>query len=414
MRVLIAGAGIGGLLTALSLHHAGITDVQILESVSEIKPLGVGINILPHAVRELTELGLADDMERIAVRTADLTYVNAFGQQIWSEPRGIAAGYHWPQYSVHRGRFQMMLLEKVIERLGSQSVITNARALAEQSMENGVALETTAGVYRGDVLVAADGIKSTIRAQWHPEEGAPIWNGAVLWRATSRAEPFLGGRSMIMAGHRNLKFVAYPISPVAEDGLQEINWIAEQVDPEMSDLQNDWNRSVPISRFAHLFESWNFGWLDVPRLISTADKVLEYPMVDREPLHSWRRGRTVLLGDAAHPTFPIGSNGTSQAILDARTLALGLATMAIDDALEFYEQQRLPKTKALQNANRQMGPEIVMQLVHERAPKGFSSIDQVISAEELQHISQHYKAIAGFDPNELNGRASLNAHVGGK
>lgn len=413
MRVLIAGGGIGGLLTALSLHHVGITDIQILESVQEIKPLGVGINVLPHAVRELTELGLAAEMEKIAVRTADLTYVNAFGKTIWSEPRGLAAGYDWPQYSVHRGRFQMMLLGQVIQKFGRERVITGARVISEHTLDGKVRVETSAGSFEGDILVAADGIKSAVRASWHPDEGAPIWNGAVLWRASSRAKPFLTERSMIMAGHRELKFVAYPIGPVGEDGLQEINWIAEHIDPTMTDLQNDWNRAVPISRFANLFNSWNFGWLNVPELIATAEEVLEYPLVDRLPLETWIRGRTVLLGDAAHPTYPVGSNGTSQAILDARALAFALATLPIDEALKFYENERLPKTMALQQANRGMGPELVMQLAHERAPEGFDQVTDVIPQSELDEIAENYKKIAGFDPKGLSQRASWNANYMG-
>lgn len=409
MRVLIAGGGIGGLLAALSLYKVGITDIQVLESVQEIKPLGVGINVLPHAVRELTELGLADEMEKIAVRTSDLTYVNAFGKTIWSEPRGLAAGYDWPQYSVHRGRFQMMLLEQVLAKLGRERVVTGARLISEKTANGKVFVETTAGNFEGDLLIAADGIKSTVRALWHPNEGAPIWNGAVLWRASSRAKPFLTESSMIMAGHRQLKFVAYPISPVGEDGLQEINWIAEHIDPSMTDLQNDWNRAVPISRFADLFSSWNFGWLNVPELIATADEVLEYPLVDRLPLDTWIKGRTVLLGDAAHPTYPVGSNGTSQAILDARSLAFALATLPVDDALKFYENERLPKTRALQEANRGMGPELVMQLAHERAPEGFNEVTDVIPQSELEEIADRYKKIAGFDPKALNHRASWNA-----
>ncbi|MEY4499323.1 MAG: hypothetical protein RL319_311 [Actinomycetota bacterium] len=413
MRVLIAGGGIGGLLAALSLHKAGITDLLVLESVQEIKPLGVGINVLPHAVRELTELGLAEKLKKIAVQTADLTYVNSFGKTIWSEPRGIAAGYEWPQFSVHRGRFQMMLLEEVLAKLGPDSIKTNARVTSERTENNRVYVSTSVGDFEGDLLIAADGIKSTVRALWHPEEGAPIWNGAVLWRASSRAKPFLTQRSMIMAGHRSLKFVAYPIGPVGDDGLQEINWIAERIDPEMTDLQNDWNRAVPISRFAHYFADMDWGWLNIPELISTADQVLEYPLVDREPLDTWVRGRTVLLGDAAHPTYPVGSNGTSQAILDARALAFGLATMPIDEALKFYEAERLPKTKALQEANRGMGPELVMQLAHERAPLGFEQVTDVISQSELEEIANRYKKIAGFDPKALSQRASWTAHYQG-
>jgi 2-polyprenyl-6-methoxyphenol hydroxylase-like FAD-dependent oxidoreductase len=339
--------------------------------------------------------------------------VNSYGKTIWSEPRGTAAGYDWPQYSVHRGKFQMLLLAEVIEKLGPDSVKTGARITAERTENNRVYVSTTAGDFEGELLVASDGIKSTVRALWHPEEGAPIWNGAVLWRASSRAKPFLTERSMIMAGHRSLKFVAYPIGPVGEDGLQEINWIAERIDPEMTDLQNDWNRAVPISRFANYFADMNWGWLNIPELIATADEVLEYPLVDREPLTTWVKGRTVLLGDAAHPTYPVGSNGTSQAILDARALVFGLATMPIDDALKFYEAERLPKTTALQQANRGMGPELVMQLAHERAPEGFEQVTDVIPQDELEEIANRYKKIAGFDPKALNQRASWTAQYQG-
>lgn len=406
MKVLIAGAGIGGLATALALHAVGITDIKVLEAVKEIKPLGVGINVLPHAVRELTELGLADELDKIAVRTADLTYVNAFGAEIWSEPRGTDAGYNWPQFSVHRGRFQMMLLEQVKARLGNAVVVTDARIISEETVGSKVLVKTTAGDFEGDVFIAADGIKSAVRASWHPEEGEPIWNGAILWRATSRAKPFKTSRSMIMAGHRDLKFVAYPIGAVGDDGLQEINWIAEQIDHTKTDLQNDWNRAVPTSRFAGLFEEWDWGWLSVPELINSATEVLEYPLVDREPLQTWIKGRTALLGDAAHPTYPVGSNGSSQAILDARAIAFALATMPVDEALEFYEAERLPKTRGLQEANRGMGPELVMQLAHERAPEGFDHIHDVVSAQELEQIADRYKKIAGFNPQALNTRES--------
>jgi 2-polyprenyl-6-methoxyphenol hydroxylase-like FAD-dependent oxidoreductase len=409
MRVVIIGAGIGGLTAALALHHNGIVDVTCLESAAEIRPLGVGINLLPHAVRELTELGLADELEAIGVRTADLTYVNEFGQTIWSEPRGLDAGYDWPQYSVHRGEFQLALADAVRERLGDDTIVTNARVRSVDSASDRPIVYTDAGTFVADVVIAADGIHSTVRAQWHPEEGAPIWNGAVLWRGTSRAAPFLTGRSMIMAGHRETKFVAYPLGPVDTDGTQLINWIAEHIDPSKTDLETNWNRSVAIETFLPLFESWDFGWLDVPALIRAADTVLEYPLSDRDPIDSWSNGRVVLLGDAAHPTYPIGSNGSSQAIIDARVLAFALATKSVDDAIAFYEGERTPKTRAIQLANREMGPEIVMQLAHERAPEGFDDIESVVPLDERNAIASRYKQLAGFDPAALNSRPSWDA-----
>ncbi len=409
MKVVIAGAGIGGLATALSLHRCGIRDVTCLEATPKIRPLGVGINLLPHAVRELTELGLLDELDGMAVRTADLTYVNEFGQTIWSEPRGIDAGYHWPQFSIHRGEFQTMLARVVRERLGDSAIVTDARVTAIESHGPGHRVITSTGSYTADVVIAADGIHSAVRALWHPTEGPPIWNGAVLWRGTSRIAPFLSGRSMFMAGHRQTKFVAYPLKPVDSDGLQLVNWIAENIDPAMDDLQTNWNRSVPVERFLPLFESWKFDWFDVPDVISAAETVLEYPMSDRDPLNSWVRERVVLLGDAAHPTFPIGSNGSSQAIIDARVLSFALATKPVDEALAWYESERLPKTRAIQLANREMGPEIVMQIVHERAPQGFEEIDDVISIDERTQIAARYKSVAGFDPAILNARTTWDA-----
>jgi 2-polyprenyl-6-methoxyphenol hydroxylase-like FAD-dependent oxidoreductase len=409
MKVVIVGAGIGGLVTALSLHRAGITDVTCLESAPEMRPLGVGINLLPHAVRELTELGLLDELDAMAVRTADLTYVNEFGQTIWNEPRGIDAGYQWPQFSIHRGKFQMMLARVVRERLGIDTIVTDARVSSIESGGELTRVMTSTSEYSADVVIAADGIHSTIRATWHPNEGPPIWNGAVLWRGTSRVKPFLSGRSMFMAGHRETKFVAYPLDDVGDDGLQLVNWIAEHVDPTMVDLQTNWNRSVPVERFLPLFESWKFDWFDIPSLITAADTVLEYPMSDRDPLDSWIRDRVVLLGDAAHPTYPIGSNGSSQAIIDARVLAFALATKPVEEALTWYQSERLPKTRAIQLANREMGPELVMQIVHERAPHGFESIDDVMTADERNEIAARYKSIAGFDPAILNTRGSWDA-----
>ena len=391
MRVLIVGGGIGGLTAALSLHAVGLTDVTVMESVPEIRPLGVGINVLPHAVRELVELGLGEELASRGVATADLTYVDRFGSTIWSEPRGVAAGYRWPQYSIHRGKLQTLLLDETLRRLGPASVRTGCRAVRVDTVgesahltlrEDGVELVEVA-----DVVIAADGINSVVRAGRFPDEGPPQWNGQILWRAVSRVRPFLTGKSMIMAGDREQKFVAYPIGEIGPDGLQVINWIAEMAFENRDAGQQDWNRRVEKDVFASAYADWGFDWLDIPGMIEAADEVLEYPMVDRPPLDSWVEGRVALLGDAAHPTFPIGSNGSSQAIIDGRALAFGLATMPIDDALAFYERERLPRTRELQRVNRAMGPERVMQMIRERAPEGFANIDDVIPRAELEDVA---------------------------
>ena len=415
MRVLIIGGGIGGLTAALSLHAVGLTDVTVMESVPEIRPLGVGINVLPHAVRELVELGLGEELASRGVATADLTYVDRFGSTIWSEPRGVAAGYRWPQYSIHRGQLQTLLLEETLRRLGSHSVRTGCRAVRVETVgesahltlrEDGAELVEVA-----DVVIAADGINSVVRAGRFPDEGPPQWNGQILWRAVSRVRPFLTGKSMVMAGDRDQKFVAYPISEIGPDGLQVINWIAEMAFENRDAGQQDWNRRVEKDVFASAYADWGFDWLDIPGLIEAADEVLEYPMVDRPPLDSWVEGRVALLGDAAHPTFPIGSNGSSQAIIDGRALAFALATMPIDDALAFYEHERLPRTRELQRVNRAMGPERVMQMIRERAPEGFAHIDDVIPRAELEDVAASYKRVAGFEPSVLNEQRSWTPEV---
>ena len=413
-RAVIIGAGIGGLTAALCLQRAGI-DAVVFESVATLRPLGVGINLLPHSVRILTDLGLADHLDAMAVRTAELAYYNKFGQRIWSEPRGLDAGYRWPQYSIHRGALQMLLYRTVLERLGPEAIRTGQ--LLERVEDLGT--EAAAWISRRDVagpaqpvvadlVVAADGIHSVARRQWYPREGAPKFAGQLLWRGTTLARPFLSGRSMIMAGHQGQKFVCYPIGQNA-DGMCLVNWIAERrIGSGEPPRPSDWNRKVDRETFAPLFASWKFSWLDIPALIAGAETVYEFPMVDRDPLPRWTFGRATLLGDAAHPMYPIGSNGASQAILDAEALALALRDEPdIPVALARYEAARRPATAAIVESNRQMGPERVMQIVEERAPNGFTQLYDVISRTELEDIAAQYKRIAGFDPATLNRTTGL-------
>ena len=414
--VLIVGGGIGGLVTALSLHQAGIT-CRVFESVEHLRPLGVGINVLPHAVRELTELGLAEQLKEYAVATAELAYYSKRGDLIWSEPRGEAAGYHWPQFSIHRGTLQRLLYEACVERIGQDNLSTGHHLRGWESNEDGVtahfgtgAQAKTAAVCHGRLLIGADGIHSTVRQTLYPNEGAPIWNGAILWRGVSRGPAFLTGRSMIMAGHEFQKFVCYPIEPNgAEHEGALINWVAEKKYPTDGDWRReDWNRAGNLSEFLPAFESWEFPWLSVPTLIKAATQVFEYPMVDRDPLPSWSFGSVTLLGDAAHPMYPIGSNGASQAILDARVLTRELLKDgATPDALLAYEAQRREATARIVLANRGNGPEQVMQLVEERAPDGFKHVEDILSAQELGATAARYKQLAGFDKDALNDRLSI-------
>jgi 5-methylphenazine-1-carboxylate 1-monooxygenase len=408
-KVIVAGAGIGGLTTALCLHEAGF-DVQLYESAREIKPLGVGINLLPHAVRVLTHLGLQGELNKTAIATSELAYYSKHGKKIWQEPRGKFAGYNWPQYSVHRGTFQMLLLNEVKKRLGAAKVQTGF--FLQQAINKGDFVEAhfihkegneTIAV-EGDVLIAADGIHSAVRKQFYPDEGPPKFSGIILHRGITKAKPFLSGSSMIMAGSADKKFVAYPIQNFDEEENQFINWIADlRVSAEKDIMPQDWNRRADKTKLLREFGDWHFAWLNVPSLINDAEAIYEFPMSDRDPLPQWSFGHITLLGDAAHPMYPIGSNGASQAILDAECLTESLRNNDnITDALQQYEAIRLPATAKIVLQNRQMGPEQVMQIVEERAPNGFENLYDVISQEELESIAARYKQIAGFDKEALN------------
>lgn len=414
MKMIIVGAGIAGLAAAISLHEAGLRDITVYERSTAIRGLGVGINLLPHAVRELTELGVADRIAEIGVEPRTLAYYNRHGQAVWDEPRGVDAGYRWPQLSVHRGRLQLALRDLADERL-SEPIRLDHRLIDVTGNADGTetARFTTSGgtvEATADVIIGADGIHSAIRALRYPAEGAPPWSGLTLWRGVTRIRPFLDGRTMIMAGDAEQKFVAYPLGGIDADGRMPVNFIAERRVGGTGDA--DWNRAVDPAPIAELFRDWRYEWLDVPAAIADADEILEYPMVDRDPLPQWTFGHTTLIGDAAHAMYPNGSNGGSQAILDARTLAFHLAAAssaddAIDRALAQYEEARRPAMTALLASTRATGPERVMQLAHERAPEGFDDIDVVIPYAEREEIATGYKTAAGFLPSVLNERPSL-------
>lgn len=416
MTVLIAGGGIGGLTLALSLHQIGV-DCRVFESVAELKPLGVGINVLPHAVRELIELGLLDKLDASGVRTKELSFFSKYGKPIWTEPRGIEAGYKWPQFSIHRGVLQQILLDAVIERLGENAILTSHHLTSFTDTADGVsatfidkATGSDAGTYSGTLLIAADGIHSAIREKLYPQEGAPLWNGRILWRGITESDAFLSGRTMIMAGHEILKFVCYPISntPFA-NGKYQINWVAERhLPPTYKWRREDYNRTAMLDEFLPWFESWNFGWLDVPGLIRNCPHAYEYPLVDRDPVDRWTFGNVTLMGDAAHPMYPIGSNGASQAILDARVITREILNHGeTSAALSAYEAERRPATTDLVMLNRRNGPEQVMQLVEERAPDGFNVVTDVLSQQELEDIANNYKRVAGFQVEALNAKPPI-------
>jgi 2-polyprenyl-6-methoxyphenol hydroxylase-like FAD-dependent oxidoreductase len=406
--IIIVGAGIGGLTLGLALHAAGIP-CRILESTAEIRAVGVGINLLPHATKELAALGLEADLARAAISTQDATFFNRFGQLIYQEPLGRAAGYAHPQFSIHRGDLQMILLEAFRSRAGADRISTNRHCLAVEQDESGVRVHFSDGpdggdrsTVRGRVAIACDGINSAIRKQFFPGEGEPRYSGVNMWRGVTRSKPILSGASLVRAGWLSHgKMVIYPIRAADADGLQLMNWVAEIETPVYR--KRDWNRPGSLDDFIGAFADWHFDWLDVPALIRGADSVLEFPMVDQEPLPRWSFGRVTLLGDAAHPMVPRGSNGAGQAILDAR--ALTSALLDHDDpvaALAAYETQRLEATTRIVLTNRSNPPDAILREVFERThDQPFDNVDDVISRDELVALSEGYKRIAGYSKDTL-------------
>jgi 2-polyprenyl-6-methoxyphenol hydroxylase-like FAD-dependent oxidoreductase len=409
MKVAIVGAGIGGLTLALELHDAGI-DCEIYEAVAEIRPVGVGINVLPHAARILTRLGVDEALAQVSVETRESAFFNRFGQLIYREPAGRFAGYRFPQFSVHRGELQRVLLATVGSRLGDERVILDHTCTGAVNAEEGIILSfraTSSGEplapASADIAVACDGIHSLLRKQLHPLEGPPLYSGVNMWRGTAVHPPFLTGATMVRAGWLATgKMVIYPIRDnVDAAGNQLVNWVAEIQTPRHAD--RDWNREGRLDDFIGAFADWHFDWLDVPALIRGSTEILEYPMVDQDPLDRWTEGRLTLLGDAAHPMVPRGSNGAGQAILDAEALCNSLVAVPDPaDALRAYEAERLPTTAAIVRTNRATPPDAILREVWERTgDRPFDRIEDVIAISELRGISDRYKTIAGFSHEAL-------------
>jgi 5-methylphenazine-1-carboxylate 1-monooxygenase len=410
MKAIVVGGGIGGLSLALSLHQVGI-DVRVYEAVRDLVPLGVGINLQPAAVREFAELGLGDELARTGIATQALSLFNKFGQLIWSEPRGVAAGYKWPQYSIHRGQLQFVLLRALRERAGADGFHGGFRLTSFEQSDSGVTARFqddhtgTTLVDRGDILVGADGIHSTVRQQLYPDEGEPRFAGQILWRAAVDAEPFLGGRTMIIAGHFDQRIVVYPIAASAQPGQVMTNWICQMSVPDTAMAREDWNHRVSQERVLAAFDQWRFPWLDMPALIRRTPDIYEFPLVDRDPVRAWTFGRVTLIGDAAHPMHPSGSQAGSQAVIDGRALTGALLKEPNPaEALQRYEAERRPVLNDITLRNRQLGPEAALQLAEERAPEGFDQIEDVIAPDEIKSIADSFFAAAGLDVETVNGR----------
>jgi 2-polyprenyl-6-methoxyphenol hydroxylase-like FAD-dependent oxidoreductase len=397
--ILIAGGGVGGLTLALMLHSHDIP-CQVVEAAAEVRPLGVGINTLPHAIRELAALGLLPALDAAAIRTRELRYLTRFGQLIRSEPRGLEAGHEIPQFSIHRGRLQQVLWNAALHRLPRGALRPGARLTSVSTEGEGVIAHLADGEFlRGAALVGADGIHSAVRRQLHPDDGGIRWNGIQMWRGAVDWPAFEGGDCMLVAGDMREKLVLYPIGPGADAGSRLTNWVVcAQVGDgaQPPPRREDWSRPGRLEEVLPHVQRFRVPWLDVEALVRATPEFWEYPMCDRDPLPSWTEGRVTLLGDAAHPMYPVGSNGASQAILDARFLADELARQPVPGALAAYEAARRPATREIVLSNRRGGPERVVDVVSERAPDGFACLDEVISGEELESISRGYATLAGF------------------
>ncbi|WP_316014466.1 flavin-dependent oxidoreductase [Roseobacter sp. HKCCA0434] len=420
--VLISGGGIGGLALALTLHQIGVP-CRVLEASREMRPLGVGINLQPNAVRELYDLGItAADLDRVGLPIREWALVGLNGREVYAEPRGRDAGYDWPQYGCHRGRLHMMLYDKVVERLGPDAVELGTRVHGYRLTQDGVTVEVegpdgTTGQRDARLLIAADGIHSPIRAQMHPDQPPIHWGGALMWRGTVRAKPLRGGASFVGLGTHRHRMVIYPISAPDADGMALVNWIAEVTMDGTDGWPHDgWFRPVQLPDFVHHFDGFRYDWLDVPDMLSRADCYYENPMIDRDPVPTWVDGPVALMGDAAHAMYPTGSNGASQAIVDARVLGAKLLAHGLTpEALAAYDTELCAPVSALVLRNRGAGPFGLLNLLDERCGGVFDEIDAVIPPQERRDFMAGYKAATGFAIETLNAAPPTippDAHIG--
>jgi 2-polyprenyl-6-methoxyphenol hydroxylase-like FAD-dependent oxidoreductase len=409
MEVAIIGGGIVGLALALGLQQRGIKS-RVYEAAPEIREIGVGITLLPHAMRELTALDLGNEARAAGIELSTSAFYNRFGQKIYSEPRGLASGSPYPEVSIHRGRLHTLLYKAALERVGADRIHTDCQLAGFEQDEDGVTLsfrQTSTGEalppVRAAIAIGCDGVNSATRKILHPDDKV-VFTGINTWRGTTRRKPILDGRTYLRIGSiRTGKMVIYPIiDDIDGDGNQLINWVAEI--EKSSSVMNDWNRSGNVQDFLPVYQGWKFEWLDVEKLILDAGTLLEYPMVDKDPLDRWTFGRITLAGDAAHPMYPRGSNGSAQGLIDARALSECLARGADNPqaALKAYEAERLGPTGQVVRANRTSPPDIINIRVEElTGDKPFDNLDDFITHDELRDLSEQYKRVAGFSATDL-------------
>ncbi|NKB98532.1 MAG: flavin-dependent oxidoreductase [Pseudomonadales bacterium] len=415
--MIIAGGGIAGLTMALTCHQLGI-ECRVYESSEALRPLGVGINLQPNAVRELYDLGLADTLAEISIEAEEWALFTKDAHLVWSEPRGTLAGYRWPQFSVHRGQLQMALYREVILRLGEGSVQTDARLTSYQNESSHVAANFAGSSghtfsVTGDLLIGADGIHSAVRAQMYPNEGAPLWGGTIMWRGTSRARAPRTNNSFILIGTLDHRFVCYPITKPDDDGFTTLNWIAELTPEKRQEpASSDWNREVATEQFLPHFLDWRFDWIDVPEIIRSAQTAYEYPMVDRNPVQSWVDDRALLIGDAAHAMYPVGSNGASQAIVDTRLLGAQLTQYGeTQEAIERFQSEVIEDLSALVLRNRGAGPISILGVVEQRRQTPDQTVHEIINEHDIAEHMANYKQAAGFAKDALNAAPSILGEI---
>jgi 5-methylphenazine-1-carboxylate 1-monooxygenase len=408
-KVAIVGGGIAGLALALNLKRRNV-DCRVYETAPALKELGVGITLLPHATRELDALGLLGEIKTLAIENVESCFFNRFGQLLYKEPRGKFAGYPYPELGIHRGRLHMALYRAALAALGPERILTDRHCVAIEQSASGVTLrlrETSSGrdapPVQAEVAIGCDGINSAVRKQFYPDEQV-AFAGINTWRGVTRRKPILTGRSYMRIGSiRTGKIVVYPIiDNVDEQGDQLINWMAEI---QTSNLEkNDWNKSGKLADFLPIYEGWKFDWLDVGALIRNADTILEYPMVDKDPIPRWTFGRITVAGDAAHPMYPRGSNGAAQALIDARTLADLLARSGdAAPALAEYEAKRREVTAKIVRTNREHPPDFINIRVEELiGDKPYDDLGKVITQDELRALSDNYKRVAGFAVEDVS------------
>jgi 5-methylphenazine-1-carboxylate 1-monooxygenase len=410
MKVLVIGAGIGGLCLALALHKRGI-ECEICEQVPALRQVGVGLTLQTNAVAELVDLGLLPALDEVAIRSAHLYYLTRRGQLVWDEPRGIAAGFAAPQFFIHRGMLHNVLLNALRQRLPAGALRLGMRFI-EYRREGArvdarfVDAEGRPSVIAADVLIGADGIHSQVRRQIHPQEGQPRWSGLMLWRGAVERPNFLDGASVMIHGGVDNKFVVYPIAPGSTPNAKLTNWaVITRLGPDGGEPPSRENWSA-VGRREDLrphLAKFHSDVVDLAGVVAATPEFWEYPMCDRDPVDNWSDGPVTLLGDAAHPMYPMGANGASQAILDSRLLADLLAgPSGVEAALAAYQSERIARTTPIVFSNRAGGPEGVIDAVEARAPDGFADIEAVMPYSEREAIMTGYARRAGYARAEIN------------